>query len=95
MEQGLVAKHLQDPPTEFFRSLSGKGFHVHPSATCSVRGGTPSMLRVGWPSSTSEGYEVPVDILCGPLGCDRGYRVLVKKTESGLRGVGATVTWVS
>ena len=95
LEQGLVAKNLKDPPAEFLRGLSTRGLDVHPSSTCSAQGGTPTELRVGWPSSTPEGYEVPVDLLCGPLGCDRGYRVQVNRTDSGLRGVGARVTWVS
>ncbi len=72
LEQGLVAKNLQEPPPEFLRGLSSKGLNVHPSLTCSAQGGTPIMLRVGWPSSTPDGYEVPVDLFCGPLGCDRG-----------------------
>jgi len=93
--QGLVKKNLQDPSPESLSRFAAKGISISPFSTCRASSATQTVLRVGWPATTPDGYEVPVDLLCGPLGCDGGYRVHVKGTESGLRGVGARSTWVS
>ena len=93
--QGMVRNDLADPSQELVRRLGARGLVVLPFSTCEREKRWPVELAVGWPSATSDGFEVPVDRLCGPLGCDRGYVVHVKKTAEGWRAVGARTTWVS
>lgn len=95
LEDGFVSKNLEDPPPDSIGRLSSHGLDVRPFSACSTQGMTRIVLRVGWPKATPEGFEVPVDLLCGPLGCDGGFRVYVHRTDAGVRGVGAQSTWVS
>jgi hypothetical protein len=93
--EGMVRNDLADPPQGMVRRLGDRGLVVLPFSTCEREKHWPVELAVGWPSAISDGFEVPVDRLCGPLGCDRGYRVHVVKTAEGWRAVGARTTWVS
>lgn len=93
--QGLVRNDLADPPPGLVGRLANRGLKIQPFSTCDLGKGRAVVLAVGWPSPSADGFEVPVDRLCGALGCDRGYLVHVKKTGDGWRAVGARSTWVS
>jgi hypothetical protein len=95
LEGGLVIKNLEDPPPDSISRFSIHGFDIRPFSACATPDMTRIVLRVGWPKATARGFEVPVDLLCGPLGCDGGFLVYVDRTDAGVRGVGAQATWVS
>jgi hypothetical protein len=94
-DQRLVIRNLADPPPAFLARVSANDLDVRPLSACSAQGRPETVLRVGWPVATTDGFDVPVDMICGPVGCDRGYVVQIKKTPAGLRGVSARTTWVS
>ena len=87
---GLVAKNLQDPPSELLRAIRSKGVIARPYSTCHEG----VVIAVGWPAVGGKHATVPADWLCGP-GCGNGYEVEVVKDASGWRGIGAKVTWMS
>jgi hypothetical protein len=94
-DQELVIRNLADPSPEFLARVSATGLDVRPLSACRPQGRPETVLKVGWPVPTPDGFDVPVDMLCGPVGCDHGYVVQIKETPAGLRGVGARTTWVS
>ena len=93
MVDGMVQKHLEDPPVTVLERLRKKGVSVQPFSKCEV-GLDSIVIAVGWPTFTADRAEVRADWLCGPA-CGNGYEVHVVKGASGWRGVGARMTWVS
>ena len=93
--EGMVQRDLEDPRPDVIERLTKRGIRIEGFATCDGGKEAVVVLRVGWPSAIDDGLEVPVDRLCGPLGCDAGYLVHVIRTSDGWQAVGARSTWIS
>jgi hypothetical protein len=93
MVDGMVARHLVDPPAVMVDRLRARGAAVQPYSACEHRYGT-IVIAIGWPTAAGDEAEVNADWLCGPW-CGNGYRVHLVIGASGWRALGAATTWMS
>ncbi len=70
------------------------GVTVRAFSTCSIADRDTLTYAIGWPRSTTKGFELNADRLCGAH-CGEGNLVVVKDVGTAWRAVEVETTWRS